>query len=190
MPLRQRILARQQEQLGSEHPKVGIANLELAEALHSSGNDREAKFYFERALAGLEKYPDHAPLAFARVHSNLADIYRREGKPAHARVFFQRATSTLDKEAKTPRLYPDPSGPSWNWRIFIVFWENTAKLNDCIKKHLDNEPILKHLILGISVWLCINLDVRSSCKDGTKRPEKKVKKYWRLREASTEAYMK
>jgi tetratricopeptide (TPR) repeat protein/serine/threonine protein kinase len=102
VPCHQRMLAMQEEALGSQHPEVLTSLRQLARLLKQQGDYASARACFERALAISEalQHPDVVACL-----SNLAQLLRQQGEYASARSLLERALAI--REASLGPQHPD-----------------------------------------------------------------------------------
>ncbi len=90
-PLYQRALHLFEQQVGSDHPQVGLSLSKLASLYREQGKHEQAKPLFRQALCLLEQAlgPEHPEVAFAL--NGLAMVYRRQGYYEQAVLLCQLA---------------------------------------------------------------------------------------------------
>ncbi|MCY0994887.1 serine/threonine-protein kinase [Nannocystis sp. ILAH1] len=91
----ERVLELRSEQLGPEHPDLGLARLNIAAALHELARDEEALVHLRAALSSHTAGHGHGPVELGRLHFDLGEVLRALGRYEEALVHNSRALAIL-----------------------------------------------------------------------------------------------
>src|SRR5947207_2357334 len=97
-PLYQRVLAIEEQELGTTHPSTATTLNNLATLYDAQGQYKEAEPLYQRALAIRKQAlgPTHPDTAESL--SNLAGLYRRRGRYKEAGPLYQRALEVYEQQ--------------------------------------------------------------------------------------------